>query len=665
MSQETRADMSLFRRLAKDTTANTLAIAAASLVPLMAMVGGAVDSSRYFMAASRLQAACDAGALAARRAMDNNNFDETHKKTGTDFFDNNYEKGLFGLEDLSRDYNVTTSGEVNGTASGTMPTTIMAAFGFEDLELSVSCQADINIADTDIMLVLDVTGSMAWRPDGTNCGQDASLRWIECSGSRIGALRTAVGNFYDTIETATSSAAQVRYGIVPYSMQANTGRLLNAAWLKNTHEYESRETVFSDFTPSSDGSDGYNVTRTSGSYNGSFVFREVINYSRSQPSLEACQAAFDNLPGHLEVSSFDLDDDFVEVNEIDGTPDITVYDGIARFNFVQKRSGSYSGGVCTLSWNRWDFRANAIIVEAEGGWVDWNYRYGEVDWPISDVYASGSQVELPTGLGASMQMHNWEGCVEMPATANTGTFNPIPSAAFDLDIDLVPTTEDQKWAPVLQTANFARFNGSGAITESDVTTKSDYDSPYTSCPKEARKLAEFNSKSELTDYLKASEGFVADGSTYLDVGMIWGAKLISPSGIFASENATTSSGSSISRHIVFMTDGEASPNVTSASAYGAEFWSRKITSDGLYDTALARHEARLQAACRAARNLNITVWVVAFGETFTDASGNPVVPDNLKDCATPGRAYAAADAAQLDTAFREIAEKIADLRLTQ
>ena len=244
----------------------------------------------------------------------------------------------------------------------------------------------------------------------------------------------------------------------------------------------------------------------------------------------------------------------------------------------------------------------------------------------------------------------------MPETANTGTFSPLPSEAFDLDIDLVPSTEAQKWAPVLQSATFSRREGSGAITESNVTTKSDYDSPFTSCPKPARKLGEFNSKSELTNYLKASEGFVADGSTYLDVGMIWGAKLISPNGIFASENSVSGNGTTISRHIVFMTDGEASPDVTSASAYGAEFWARRITTDGEYDTALARHEARFEAACQAARNQNVTVWVVAFGTALTQ---------NLRDCATPGRAYSAADGEALDKAFREIAEKIAELRLTE
>ena len=50
-----------------------------------------------------------------------------------------------------------------------------------------------------------------------------------------------------------------------------------------------------------------------------------------------------------------------------------------------------------------------------------------------------------------------------------------------------------------------------------------------------------------------------------------------------------------------------------------------------------------------------TVWVVAFGTTLSQ---------NLIDCASPGRAYSAQDNAALNSAFREIAQKIAALRLT-
>ena len=112
----------------------------------------------------------------------------------------------------------------------------MAAFGYTQFPLSVSCTAEVNISNTDIMFVLDVTGSMADCPDGSNCNSG--------SGSKIVALRSAVMSFYDTVESATSTTAQVRYGMVPYSQQVNVGFSIPRAHMANNHTYQSRVARF-------------------------------------------------------------------------------------------------------------------------------------------------------------------------------------------------------------------------------------------------------------------------------------------------------------------------------------------------------------------------------------------------------------------------------------
>src|SRR3569833_676495 len=48
---------------------NTLAIMAAALIPLAGLVGGGIDISRMYITKTRLQHACDAGALAGRKAQ--------------------------------------------------------------------------------------------------------------------------------------------------------------------------------------------------------------------------------------------------------------------------------------------------------------------------------------------------------------------------------------------------------------------------------------------------------------------------------------------------------------------------------------------------------------------------------------------------------------------
>mgnify|MGYP002778934543 FL=1 len=220
MGREMKGRTSFLHNLLHDRTANTLALAAASLVPLMAMVGGGIDASRYYMAAARLQAACDAGALAARRAMTSDTFNNTHRDIGLAFFDQNFNDGIFGVTSRTRSYTSDGTGVVTGTASGVLPSTIMAAFGYNTFNLAATCTAEINISNTDIMFVLDVTGSMADCPDNSNCGSGP--------GSKIVGLRSAVMNFYDTVESATSPSAQVRYGVVPYSQLSVAGGTLQS-----------------------------------------------------------------------------------------------------------------------------------------------------------------------------------------------------------------------------------------------------------------------------------------------------------------------------------------------------------------------------------------------------------------------------------------------------
>ena len=45
----------LFARLTRDAAGNTLAIVAASMAPILAMVGGGIDMGRSYLAESRLQ----------------------------------------------------------------------------------------------------------------------------------------------------------------------------------------------------------------------------------------------------------------------------------------------------------------------------------------------------------------------------------------------------------------------------------------------------------------------------------------------------------------------------------------------------------------------------------------------------------------------------------
>jgi hypothetical protein len=153
--------------------------------------------------------------------------------------------------------------------------------------------------------------------------------------------------------------------------------------------------------------------------------------------------------------------------------------------------------------------------------------------------------------------------------------------------------------------------------------------------------------------------------------MIWGARMISPTGIFASENATAANGKPIGRHIIFMTDGVMCPRGQAYSIQGYERASRRVmgttaTPEDCFTNLSAatqdgqqlnqRHKARFLAICEAAKAQNISVWTVAFG---TDN------PPNLATCANPQQSFNATTTAGLKDRFAKIAAKIASLRISQ
>jgi hypothetical protein len=136
--------------------------------------------------------------------------------------------------------------------------------------------------------------------------------------------------------------------------------------------------------------------------------------------------------------------------------------------------------------------------------------------------------------------------------------------------------------------------------------------------------------------------------------MIWGGRLISPTGLFAEENADVSANSPTNRNLIFLTDGETAPNDLSYSSYGFEPIDKRRWSSN-YSLSLTQHvERRFAFACNEVKKRNVTVWVIGFGTSL-----NPI----MKDCAGPGHYFEAADAAQLNASFATIAKNMSRLRI--
>lgn len=229
----TTRSIGLLGELARDNAGNTMAIVAAAVFPLMALVGGGIDLGRGYLAQARLQQACDSGVLAARKRMGNSLASGSDITTdaadaGNRFFNLNFRNGAYGTENRQFVMTLEVDFSVSGAASVDVPTTLMKIFGYDSIELEAECAAQLNITNTDVMMVLDTTGSMAQ----TNAGD---------SVPKIQALTTTVTSFYTQLMAAAPASSRVRFGFVPYSMNVNVGHLLQDDWVNTSWKYQTRE----------------------------------------------------------------------------------------------------------------------------------------------------------------------------------------------------------------------------------------------------------------------------------------------------------------------------------------------------------------------------------------------------------------------------------------
>jgi len=171
------------------------------------------------------------------------------------------------------------------------------------------------------------------------------------------------------------------------------------------------------------------------------------------------------------------------------------------------------------------------------------------------------------------------------------------------------------------------------------------------CPTAARKLDEMNA-ADVASYVDSLE---PRGNTYHDIGMIWGGRLLSPTGLFADENADVGA-TPTARHMIFLTDGETAPLDLSYGTYGIEPLDQRRWKPTSSLSLTQVIENRFTVACNEVKKRNITVWVIGFGTSLNPA---------MTECAGPGHSFEATDSAELNDVFSKIAAAMGDLRVSK
>jgi Flp pilus assembly protein TadG len=604
---------SSFSALLRDTRGNVLPLAAVGLVLMAALVGGGIDMSRAYRVQNRLQSACDAGALAGRRAVGSNGFDSTAQTQANNYFTTNFDDSTQETTSTTKSFSSADTGQtVTGTASTQLKLAVMKIFGFQKFTLSVTCQASMGVGNSDVIMVLDTTGSM-----GSSLG----------SGTRISALRTAMKNFYTTVKTATNGTnARIRYGFVPYSSTVNVGHLLPASYINSTWTIQSRLAV----------QDGPVETDDNNRTNG-----PKSNYNDVVYGSDNCgHDVPDNTPWTNYGTASNL-----------GTTDTDNNgNGDQRWTTTVEQPQQRTVYQCSGSNGSYRIKTFTQYQDHDIN-TNWKWDYKPVVYDVS-AYKTFAAVSTNTGSYGGTVSSTWAGCIEerKSTNASSGSFSYStttgisPVAAKDLDIDLAPTDSDTSWSPMWPEVAYHRYS------DSSPTTTGYKVSSY--CPAQAQLLAEMT-QSQFDAY---ADGLHEEGSTYLDIGMVWGGRLASPDGIFSSNvNVAPPNGGEVSRHIIFMTDGIMEPNNDIQSAWGIEYHDKRITSDGSSNDA-SRHTARFRAICDEIKAKGIRIWAIS----FTSGTNS-----DLSYCASPDSYYNADDADALDEAFQEIAKQVGELRIIQ
>ena len=646
-------------KLLRDKRGNAMFLTAAAALPVIGLVGSGVDIGRAYMAQLRLQQACDAGVLAGRRAMAGSTYSTAAQAEADKMFDYNYADGAYGSTEVTFTSVAQGASSVSGTATATLPTALMQIFDFDEFDLAVNCAAKLEISNADVMMVLDVTGSMAQ----TNVGDTIN---------RITALKDATMDFFDTLTGAEMGDGRLRFGVVPYSSSANVGSILyakNPSWLSDNVLLPSRTPVFKVVW-------GNATTEQSEEYtDGNTTYG---NYSNVSTVNGQTSSTCGNLepPSDTTPTPSGSPNSNQTAQYVDGNGNrITTYDTNQTYTYYNYRY-TWSNSRCRLQRRVATFARTytTTVTETPTQSFDNKYTYQDRVFDVSQAKA-GSAIETDTGDSGVTVSNTWGGCVMERGTEPFGPTDAAPADAHDMDVDTAPTSDDDtKWKVLIPQIAFPRASGPGSTpsTTGSITVNSSSVSSSTStngswqnysrywtngwgvCPVAAMKLTTqtASNRSSFNTYIQSLQPL---GGTYHDAGMVWGVRLLSPDGMFADENSTAPNNRPISRHIVFMTDGDMAPNMGNLSFQGYEWLMKRVggTSDSNLTT---RHNNRFAQLCEKAKAKNITVWVVSFGVSLNSS---------LTNCATPGKAYQANNAAQLNENFQAIARQISKLRLSQ
>lgn len=626
-------------RLRADERGASAMLMAAGMLPMLAAMGGGVDITRQYMARSQLQAAVDAAALAGARsyAVDDGSPADRDAQV-ENYFNANFPAGYLGTTGLTlnptgaetRFRTVNNINRTTVTAEATLPMALMQVFGFGPRTIRVVAKAELQPRPLEVMVVLDNTGSMK-----------SALG----SGTRMTALKAAAKSFVDILYQGGENRPELAMGFVMYDLTANVGKLLQAArpgsiatldgfndagtapWSPTGNPLGWKGCVMADQTVKDVGSDLANSNP--GAY----------DITRSLPG---------DPDGHPPIQPFFVPPFYV--------PELANYTGSNPTGLASFRTAQADP---TSSY----YQSKSLAQALNGSAGDRYNLYKLTDPAVAskaayrkyffDYYRHLNALTSPAGDDVIKTLSGGYYPID-DLTA------PLIRDRTDWMVDYAAIPNYAKWSD----ASIYVVNKDGGKTDNHGVNQTPSPSPNWQCPEESIPVAYGRTKSYYKDTVidtKNGSIYPANGTLHHS-GLLWAYRLLVRDDVFKRTNPSTQTPK---RAIVFMTDGNAeighTPNAytdRTFSWYGR--WSdSRISSDP--EDQLDESRRRFAKTCAAIkREANPPkVYIISLALN----SGSP--DKAFFDACAPGKTYYTSTAAQLNTAFQDVATELVDLHLVQ
>lgn len=206
------ARRSFWQRFRHDASGNIVVMFGLVMLPMLWLIGAAIDYSRAMSVKSEAQATLDAAVLAGGKRVNIDSNADVEQTVRSFVEENAKDFNLDGSVTVDEVVIDSTEGRIHAAATASAPASFMKLLGFEQISFDLAADAVVGNRSFEVALVLDNSGSMA--------------------GQRIADLRTAAGSLTDILFGDKPVHPKMSIGVVPFAGLVNVGTdNADASWM--------------------------------------------------------------------------------------------------------------------------------------------------------------------------------------------------------------------------------------------------------------------------------------------------------------------------------------------------------------------------------------------------------------------------------------------------